>query len=109
MGEIKVEHVLGFLVGAFLVHHMIGKCRIVEGSLLSPGYNNCAQQNRRVAMKGDSDTKDCSDYTDENECNGAYQEGSVIFMGAKNSLCTWDGDNCTTSDSYCSVWNKEER
>ena len=27
MGEMKVEHVLLFLVGAFLVYHMMGKCR----------------------------------------------------------------------------------
>lgn len=31
MGEMKVEHVLLFLVGAFLVYHMMGKCRSVEG------------------------------------------------------------------------------
>jgi hypothetical protein len=31
MGEIKVEHVLLFLVGAFLVYHMMGKCGRVEG------------------------------------------------------------------------------
>lgn len=30
MGEMKVEHVLLFLVGAFLVYHMMGKCRRVE-------------------------------------------------------------------------------
>jgi hypothetical protein len=35
MGEMKVEHVLLFLVGAFLVYHMMGKCRRVEG------YNDC--------------------------------------------------------------------
>ena len=28
---VKVEHVLLFLVGAFLVYHMMGKCRRVEG------------------------------------------------------------------------------
>ena len=31
MGEMKVEHVLLFLVGAFLVYHMMGKCGRVEG------------------------------------------------------------------------------
>ena len=31
MGEMKVEHVLLFLVGAFLVYHMMGKCRCKEG------------------------------------------------------------------------------
>ncbi len=31
MGEMKVEHVLLFLVGAFLVYHMMGKCRGFEG------------------------------------------------------------------------------
>ena len=31
MGEIKIEHVLLFLVGAFLVYHMMGKCGRVEG------------------------------------------------------------------------------
>ena len=35
MGEMKVEHVLLFLVGAFLVYHMMGKCRRVEG------YDDC--------------------------------------------------------------------
>ena len=32
MGEMNVEHVLLFLVGAFLVYHMMGKCRRVEGA-----------------------------------------------------------------------------
>ena len=31
MGEMKVEHVLLFLVGAFLVYYMMGKCGRVEG------------------------------------------------------------------------------
>ena len=31
MGEMKVEHVLLFLVGAFLVYHMMGKCGCKEG------------------------------------------------------------------------------
>ena len=36
MGEMKVEHVLLFLVGAFLVYHMMGKCRRVEGYKYPP-------------------------------------------------------------------------
>ena len=32
MGEMKVEHVLLFLVGAFLVYHVMGKCILVEGA-----------------------------------------------------------------------------
>jgi hypothetical protein len=40
MGEMKVEHVLLFLVGAFLVYHMMGKCRRVEeyDNPCAPGY-----------------------------------------------------------------------
>jgi len=39
MGEMKVDHVLLFLVGAFLVYHMMGKCRSVEGYKGCP--SNC--------------------------------------------------------------------
>jgi len=43
MGEMKVEHVLLFLVGAFLVYHMMGKCRRVEGAFWSPSsLPNCS-------------------------------------------------------------------
>ena len=38
MGEMKVEHVLLFLVGAFLVYHMMGKCRRVEGMKSPPWW-----------------------------------------------------------------------
>ena len=37
MGEMKVEHVLLFLVGAFLVYHMMGKC----GKGFNEGFQNC--------------------------------------------------------------------
>lgn len=106
MGEMKVEHVLLFLVGAFLVYHMMGKCRIVEGGLFGPGYRNCEQESRYSSV---NDTglgmRKCSEYSDEDSCNLAYQEGG--WLGTENILCEWDGGRCTTSDKHCSDWNKK--
>ena len=41
MGEMKVEHVLLFLVGAFLLYHMMGKCRSFEGYTNPCGTGYC--------------------------------------------------------------------
>ena len=39
MGEIKIAHVLLFLVGAFLAYHMMDNCGRVEGA--TNQENNC--------------------------------------------------------------------
>ena len=103
MGEMKVEHVLLFLVGAFLVYHMMGKCRRVEGGLFDKGYRNCEQEGR-FSTENDSGRgmRKCSEYTSEGSCNVAYQED---WFGAENILCTWDGRSCKTSDKHCSDWS----
>lgn len=56
MGEMKVEHVLLFLVGAFLVYHMMGKCGRVEGwreRLQPPGNTHCRLKPSFVYSQGD--------------------------------------------------------
>ncbi len=42
MGEMKVEHILLFLVGAFLAYHMMGNCgcKRVEGLFECSGNGN---------------------------------------------------------------------
>ena len=40
MGEMNVEHVLLFLVGAFLVYHMMKGCGCKEGWINAAGFTN---------------------------------------------------------------------
>jgi hypothetical protein len=56
MGEMKVEHVLLFLVGAFLVYHMMKGCGRVEGwrsETGSPGNTHCRIKPSYVYSLGD--------------------------------------------------------
>ena len=52
MGEMKVEHVLLFLVGAFLVYHMMGKCGRVEGIKVKQNCSNCTNPFHKCLMPG---------------------------------------------------------
>jgi hypothetical protein len=75
MGEMNVEHVLLFLVGAFLVYHMMGKCRRVEGATTK--NNDC---------KFFGDAPLCS-----GECPSGWKEVSNSMGGGVNP---GDGGKC---------------
>ena len=77
MGEMKVEHVLLFLVGAFLAYHMMGNCgcKRVEGFTCkeNPGGVGCDC----------TSNKDCKSewcYLDGflNTCQNPYHEDDIL-------------------------------
>jgi hypothetical protein len=74
MGEMKVEHVLLFLVGAFLVYHMMGKCGRVEGM---SQCSNCTNPFTRCLVDG--------------VCTGAVTAGICNNKGG-----TWCPDHVDT-------------
>jgi hypothetical protein len=99
MDEMKVEHVLLFLVGAFLVYHMMGKCRRVENfGLTDKGYPRCDQMRRYSPTR-----KKCSEIP-KGDCEKTFQPDS--WVGAEQILCQWDEGRgiCTTSAEHCSDW-----
>jgi hypothetical protein len=57
MGEIKIEHVLLFLVGAFLAYHMMGNCgcKRVEGLFTECNRNDEGKVGRGCHCENDTD------------------------------------------------------
>ena len=91
MGEMKIEHVLLFLVGAFLVYHMMGKCGRVEGM------------------------QDCSNCT--NPFASCLMPSGVCAAAATAGICnnkggTWCSDHVDTSGGHMTEcnphWSREE-
>jgi hypothetical protein len=80
MGEMKVEHVLLFLVGAFLVYHMMGNC----GCKRVEGINDC------VIGRYSLDDDKCESIPDPNrhKCNKLYEDEGAWWH--KYTPCTYD-------------------
>jgi len=81
MGEMKVEHVLLFLVGAFLVYHMMGKCRRVEGITCGHPDPCCATGSEAQSLNS------CSDARDLIDCARSYATGNTA--DGKGEECMW--------------------
>ena len=111
MGEMKVEHVLLFLVGAFLVYHMMGKCRRIEGLVVgaSPkclgdaqaGWDEqCADfgQDQKDMTKAKTQ-KWCGEnyykygFINNYQCNGTPVSTKNSVTGEPMWLCT-EGKRC---------------
>lgn len=84
----KVEHVLLFLVGAFLVYHMICNCGRVEG--LSCGRTS-VDEFMGTGSAGYGRT--CADVRSENDCIGLYENVFGFFLADRYN-CEWDNGQC---------------
>ena len=96
MGEMKVEHVLLFLVGAFLVYHMMGKCRRVEGvainpndCIMEPGDPPCCVGLDKSSFFGSP----CYDVKTADNCRNTYDAGENPFSD-KGKQCQWKEGSC---------------
>lgn len=97
MGEMNVEHVLLFLVGAFLVYHMMGKCGRVEGAT---DMNDCKYGKYPIHPAG----KKCDSLSEPNyvKCGKFYEVESGWFNNTYypcefddiNHMCVRNGDSC---------------
>jgi len=101
MGEMKVEHVLLFLVGAFLVYHMMGKCRRVEG------LATCRGVGYAHSFPGHGEP-DCSDQYGGDDLSDLYTYDAFVPCGfmdwttckAKTGTqCRWEGGNKSFSSA----------
>ena len=81
MREMKVEHVLLFLIGAFLVYHMMGKCRRVEGITCGHPDPCCATGSEAQSLNS------CSDARDLIDCARSYATGNTA--DGKGEECMW--------------------
>ena len=95
MSEMKVEHVLLFLVGAFLVYHMMGKCGRVEG------FNECIKNRISVPScegvsksdMGDEPALGCSSYY-ETEKGTIWDTYYPCEYKYSFDRCGRDGSSC---------------
>ena len=106
MGEMKVEHVLLFLVGAFLVYHMMGKCGRIEGITCN---GNDVHSMLWFGPKGPS----CYHVKTREKCNTSYDSGKSILSSAPGSYfgahqCEWDSGSCHASDDLCDLPNDND-
>jgi len=76
MGEMKVEHVLLFLVGAFLVYHMMGNC----GCKRVEGFDCDEQETGDVGCDcvGNGDCKSGWCYVDSGTCQNFNHPSDIL-------------------------------
>jgi len=105
MGEMKVEHVLLFLVGAFLVYHMMGRCGMVEG-IQSCGTGNATddfrQGYRSLGENGNCEVKTLRDSRTDPDVTTAQKKERVRQMCGKFSIWEpgWGGSTGFGAKSY---------
>jgi hypothetical protein len=112
MGEMKVEHVLLFLVGAFLVYHMMEGCRRVEGIYASINSGDCECKTSRPSnYMHNNSTIVCIDKNNNHRkkslCASNNNKGRTVCERndfcewiQDNEACKWEGD-CATTPKQC--------
>ena len=114
VGELKIEHLLLFVIVGFLLYHLMGKCGCSGNGFSVGGQTKCNKNPIYLEYKGceKKETSNCTDYysdgyddgkrnciVENNKCITDMSHTCKECVG-EDEKCDSDSDCCKPSDPY---------